>query len=102
MYKKEKSLYAFMEKQLSVIISGFVQGVGYRYYTKFQAASLGIKGYVQNLPDGKVKIIAEGEEAVLQQFLDLLREGPESAIVKKIIPKWGKASGQYKGFQIEF
>ncbi|WP_163327725.1 acylphosphatase [Desulfurobacterium thermolithotrophum] len=62
-------------KALHAIISGRVQGVGYRAFTKNKAKLLGLKGFVKNLPDGRVEVYAEGEEEKLYKLLNYLREG---------------------------
>jgi acylphosphatase len=58
-----------------IYISGFVQGVGFRWYTKDIAKQLGIKGYVKNLSDGRVEIIAQGNEDSLKNFIFELKKG---------------------------
>ncbi len=59
-----------------MIVSGGVQGVGYRYYVKGQAKQHGIKGYVRNLPGGEVEIDAEGERSSLGIFITVCKKGP--------------------------
>ncbi|HXF04979.1 MAG TPA: acylphosphatase [Blastocatellia bacterium] len=63
------------------IISGRVQGVGFRYFALRQAERYGITGYVRNLDDGRVEVLAQGEEADVAAFLDVLRQGPPLARV---------------------
>jgi acylphosphatase len=66
------------------IVSGRVQGVGYRYFVRRQAQALGLAGWVRNLPDGRVEAFVEGPSAQLEQIERLLREGPALARVKGI------------------
>lgn len=66
------------------IISGRVQGVGFRYFALRQAERYGITGYVRNLDDGRVEVLAQGEEADVAAFLDVLRQGPPLARVTSI------------------
>ncbi len=73
-----------MNKALVIQVFGRVQGVGFRYYTKKKAQELGIKGYVQNRPDGSVKIEAEGEDQKLEAFLHWCRQGPSWARVQEV------------------
>jgi acylphosphatase len=63
------------------VVSGRVQGVGYRYFVLRQADVLGVSGYARNLADGAVEVVAEGTEAVLADFEGRLREGPSFAEV---------------------
>lgn len=58
-----------MVQHLTFIVQGQVQGVGFRHYTMLTAQRLGLKGYVQNLPDGSVKIEAEGDQASLDALV---------------------------------
>jgi acylphosphatase len=65
-------------------VSGRVQGVGYRYFVLREAEALGIAGFARNLPDGRVEVIAEGEDEALRRFEALLREGPAFATVTAV------------------
>lgn len=56
-------------KRVSMIVSGTVQGVGFRYYVQDVAEEMGITGWVRNLPDGTVEIDAEGEADILDAFI---------------------------------
>ncbi len=69
-------------KHAKIKIFGIVQGVGFRFYTTKQARSLGIKGWVKNMPDGSVLCEAEGTESALNDFIKALKKGPISAKVK--------------------
>lgn len=61
--------------QLRIIVSGKVQGVGYRYFSQMKAVQYGVKGWVKNLPDGSVEIIALGGNDQLEPFIEDLRKG---------------------------
>ena len=65
-----------MKKAIKAIISGQVQGVGYRYFASREATLLGITGYVRNLYDGKVEVLAEGEDTSIDRYIMILEEGP--------------------------
>jgi acylphosphatase len=65
-------------------VSGRVQGVHYRASARQQAIRLGVKGYVRNLPDGRVEVLAVGEPAAMQSLLDWLWQGPPTAAVTHI------------------
>lgn len=62
-------------------VSGRVQGVGYRYFTRQVAEELGVSGFARNLPDGRVEVVAEAADEILGQFEARLREGPSFASV---------------------
>jgi len=65
-------------------VSGKVQGVFYRAFTKKNALSLQLTGWARNLPDGRVELQAFGEKEQLQQFETLLRQGPPAATVNEL------------------
>jgi acylphosphatase len=67
-----------------VLVSGLVQGVGFRYATLREAHRLGLRGWVRNTGDGKVEIVAEGDSADVQQLVDWCRRGPPGATVTHI------------------
>jgi len=66
------------------LVEGRVQGVGYRYFAMKTAEGLGICGFARNLPDGRVEVLAEGPEEVLEAFEARLREGPGFARVESV------------------
>lgn len=88
------------EFQLHAIISGRVQGVGFRYYVLEKAQNLGLAGWVRNLWDGQVEVTAEGAKADLDVFLSALRRGPSSARVMSTNEEWLSPSGEYTGFHV--
>lgn len=69
------------------LVSGRVQGVGFRYATAEKARELGLTGHVRNLPDGRVEVFACGAAVTLQEFREWLDEGPPLARVREIISK---------------
>ena len=66
------------------LISGRVQGVAFRAYTQARALALGLSGYVQNLPAGRVEVLAQGDDAALDQLAQWLRQGPPAARVEAV------------------
>jgi acylphosphatase len=84
------------------IVTGLVQGVGYRYYAVGHARRLGIGGYAKNLPGDRVEVYAEGEKGPLEEFLKLLGVGPVAAQVAGLAVEWKKPAGSYKTFGIEY
>ncbi len=67
-----------------IYVSGNVQGVGFRYYTRKVARELGVRGFVKNLPDRRVYIYAVGDEIMLDKFLSAVNRGPPTAIVRGV------------------
>ena len=67
-----------------VLISGIVQGVGYRFSTRQKAQKLGVKGWVRNLPDSRVEAVFCGEKTALEAILKWCEEGPTAAVVKEV------------------
>jgi acylphosphatase len=85
------------------IISGKVQGIGYRWFVESTAKTLGINGWVRNLSNGDVEIQAEGEKEALQKFLDSLKTGHSGATVKEIKTNWPNTKqNSLTGFRIRF
>lgn len=66
------------------VVSGRVQGVGFRRYVQRQAEALGLAGYAANRPDGSVEVLAEGDEQRLAQLETTLRRGPSLARVTDV------------------
>jgi acylphosphatase len=66
---------------LRFLVSGSVQGVGFRYFVLRRANSLRVTGWVRNLPDGRVEVVARGTTESLESLASLLREGPPHARV---------------------
>ena len=66
------------------IVSGRVQGVGFRYYVRRQAERLGVAGFTRNLTDGSVEVVAEGEDEPLSALEASLRQGPDFAHVAQV------------------
>ncbi|ROR54779.1 acylphosphatase [Luteococcus japonicus] len=66
------------------VVSGQVQGVGFRWRCLQQAQAIGVCGWVRNMPDGKVELWAEGEDGPVQQLLDWCRQGPRWARVDRV------------------
>jgi len=87
-------------KQLHILVSGWVQGVGFRYFARTKAATLNIKGYAKNLSGGKVEIVAEGEKGDLDKYVMELRRGPTLARVTNLKIKEFPYTGKYQTFRI--
>lgn len=90
------------EMQLFVLISGKVQGVGFRNFTQMNAKRLGINGYAKNLPNGQVEVIAEGDKSQLDALIALLKKGPRFARVDSLEFDERPFTGEYKTFGIRY
>ncbi len=91
-----------MKKRIVCIISGRVQGVLYRAFTRGTANKLGIKGEVENLPDGTVRVEAEGEEEKLNDFQSQLWNGSTFSKVEKIVCDEYEDLKNYESFKIKY
>lgn len=85
-----------------VFISGFVQGIGFRFFTIIHARKVGVSGFVKNLRDGRVEVVAEGELENVKAFIKCLREGPPGANVIGVDVNWEKYKGKFSDFAVEF
>lgn len=83
-----------------IIVTGHVQGVGFRFFCHRLAAGLDIKGWVKNNYDGSVIIRAEGDRSLVEEMIGNLKVGPRSAVVKTVNVKWLPFSGDFKDFEI--
>jgi acylphosphatase len=66
------------------LVSGMVQGVGFRWFVARHARSLGLAGYARNLPDGRVEVVVSGPDEALPTLEQLLRAGPANAQVDRV------------------
>ena len=83
------------------VVSGRVQGVGFRYFALDVARRENLTGIVRNLPDGRVEAIAEGDEESLQRFEAALRRGPSHARVEHMEVDSVPPTGSYVGFGVD-
>jgi acylphosphatase len=81
------------------VVSGRVQGVGYRYFALRAAEALGVTGFVRNLADGRVEAVGEGPEEVLAEFEQQLRQGPAFSHVESVERAAIEPRGD-RGFQV--
>lgn len=87
-------------KQLRMMVSGRVQGVGFRFTARDEAQGLGLKGWVRNRPAGEVEIVAEGREDVLRMLAAWAHLGPPAAHVSRVHEEWSEYTGQFADFRI--
>ena len=88
------------EKRLHAFVEGRVQGVGFRYFVESRANLYGLKGWVRNLPDGRVEVVAEGDEILLKELLEDIKKGPSLARVDKVDVHWEEPTGEFFDFYI--
>jgi len=98
----EPEAVASHHASLHAVVRGRVQGVGFRDFVRRRARSLGVHGTVRNLAGGEVELIAEGERARLEALLAAAHEGPPGSRVEGVETTWGRASGAFHGFEIDF
>ncbi len=89
-------------KRVHIIISGRVQGVFFRFNTRDLANNLGLTGYVKNLYNGDVEVVAEGNEEKLNRLIEFCKKGPESASVTNTKIKYGKAANEFSDFEVRY
>lgn len=89
-----------MKQRLEATVRGDVQGVGFRWYVRRQAAQLALSGWVANQSDGSVQVVAEGSQEALGQLLGQLHAGPPGAVVRSVADRWLQADGSFHGFDI--
>jgi len=90
-----------MKKQLHIFYSGRVQGIGFRYTVQDMANQQKVSGWIKNLDDARVEIVAEAEEDTLNNFLQQVNQH-FSRYIEDVKTQWLPASGQFRDFQIEF
>ena len=83
------------------LVSGRVQGVGFRYYVQDHAAVEGVHGYARNLPDGRVEALLEGDDESVLRVERALRRGPSGAQVDDVVVEAAVPSGRATGFSVK-
>jgi acylphosphatase len=90
-----------MDKRIHVFYSGDVQGVGFRFTSEDVASSLGLAGWVRNLGDHRVEVVAEGDEKDLRQFMARI-DDIFKIYIRDTDVEWEEATGEFGGFDIRF
>lgn len=84
-----------------IFISGRVQGVGFRHFIKKNAEALGVKGWVKNLPDGRVEAIFQGSEEQIDEIIQRCKKGPVAGFVQDIKVRDANDETAYKSFEVK-
>jgi acylphosphatase len=85
-----------------IVVSGEVQGVGYRSFALFHGRALGLHGYVRNAFDGTVVLEVEGERGTIEGLIEHLRQGPRAARVADVEVEWRDSVAEFDGFEVKF
>lgn len=88
------------QKRLSARITGRVQGVGFRNFTRTRARRLGVTGWVRNERDGSVRLEAEGPQEALDSLVEAVQQGPRMARVENVEVEWADATGDFDTFRV--
>ncbi len=87
--------------EIRCVVSGSVQGVSYRVYVQDSATELELVGWVKNLPDGQVEVLAQGPQDVLKDFVEYLNEGSLRSRVESVSVDWHSVSVTIDDFSIK-
>ena len=98
---QQKSVLLKSELDLPVFISGKVQGVGFRAFTQEQAQRLKLTGFVRNLADGRVELVAEGAAGGIEKLIEQVKHGPPSARVDGFDCKDETLGGEFERFEVK-
>ena len=89
-------------KRVRLVISGSVQGVFFRHNTNKEANKLGLKGFVRNLDNGSVEVIAEGEDKKMEQLIEFCKKGPDRARVDNVEIEYEEPKKEFTEFSIGY
>jgi len=89
-------------KTYNILISGRVQGVGFRYFAVSIAEKYDVRGYVANKRNGKVEIVCQGEEEELQSFMEEVKKGPAFSVVTDTVMEEIPEEKKYNKFDIKY
>ncbi len=85
-----------------IYVTGVVQGVCYRHYTKETAKGLNVKGWVRNCPDGRVEMVAEGDPSSVEKLISWCHKGPTAAKVSNVSVNQQDYEGNFTDFSISY
>jgi len=90
-----------MKKRLHIYYNGRVQGVGFRFSAEYIAQELNLTGWIKNLPDGRVELIAEGDEGILKKLIDEIENRMGSYVSNQLV-YWEEFKGEFEHFGVIF
>ncbi len=90
-----------MDVHAIIVVSGLVQGVGFRWFVNRHAVRLGLKGFVQNNFDGTVHAEVEGSRSLVEELIKELKVGPRAAQVTDVKVEWSEPKNMFLGFSIK-
>jgi acylphosphatase len=85
---------------MHLFIGGYVHSVGFRRFVQKHAVEFGLTGWVRNLSDRRVEVVAQGEKEALEKLIEFCKKGPFMADVKGVSITWEEGGEQYRSFQI--
>lgn len=88
-------------EQVHLLISGFVQGVGYRQFVRKEATKRGLFGWVKNLSNGKVEAVVQGKKEIIEELIEMCRKGPFLSEIKDIEITWEEVDVPFSEFFID-
>ena len=91
-----------MIRTVKVIIKGQVQGVGFRYFALQEAHEYEVKGYVKNMYDGSVEVIAQGDEPMVARYLTVLKTGPRFGYIQEFLTEEITTDQESNNFRVEY
>ena len=89
-----------MPDRLQIFFSGHVQGVGFRYAVRQLSLEFEVTGWVKNMPDGRVELVAEGDRNELETFQKAIPDAGLRRFIHETHYNWNKGTGEFKGFEI--
>lgn len=91
-----------MNARAHILVSGLVQGVFFRDHTQRWASSLSLTGWVRNLRDRRVEVLAEGDKEKINELISKLKEGPPLAQVDEVNVSWEEFKGEFEDFRVSW
>lgn len=87
--------------EIDAVVSGKVQGVGFREFVVRHASALWLSGFVENRGQGELHVVAQGSEEKLKKLIEYLHKGPFLARVRDVSVDWKEPTGQFSGFSVQ-